>query len=379
MQISELINLRQTLHAYPECSGDEENTATYILKFLKNLKPDELYDHLGGYGVLSCFGNSKDGTNILFRCELDALPIKEINDFEYVSKIEGVSHKCGHDGHMAILCGLAQWLSENRPLNGRVYLLFQPAEETGEGARAVLKEPLFADLYFDWAFAIHNLPAYPLHQIVINKGFFTAEVKSVAVYFEGKTAHAAEPENGINPSIAIARILHQAMELVNDDTSAVDFFLITPVYTHIGEKAYGVSAGSGEVHFTIRSWTPDVMETGLITLLNLIKRIAEKYQLKLHYEFTNEFAANYNDETAVNKVLKAAQNLDLEYQHRPYPLKWGEDFGLFTQKHKGALIGLGAGLDHPALHHPDYDFPDELLPTGIELFKQILRSELDFA
>lgn len=372
----ELTELRHHLHTRPELSGLEFETAGLIGRRLSALSPDLLLRNLGGTGVAAVFDSGRPGPSVLFRSELDALPIEEVNDFEYRSRHQNVSHKCGHDGHMAILLGLAYQIARHRPNRGKVIVLFQPAEETGEGAMEVLRDPAFEQIRPDYAFALHNLPGYPLGAVVVKDGPFTAGVRSLIIRLQGMTSHAAEPEHGVNPAEAIADLLYLARDWTVADLSRPDFQLLTPVHVHMGEKAYGVSAGYGEVHLTIRCWSSEAMEKLSSRLLREAADIAGRYGLELETEWTNVFFANHNDPKSVELIRRAARSLDLPLVERADPLKWGEDFGAFSQRFKGAMFGLGAGEDASALHNPDYDFPDELIETGARMFFRIASSLL---
>lgn len=364
---------RKFLHAHPEISGQESNTAAFITTYLDTLSPDHLIGAIGGHGIVAIFEGAAPGPHILFRAELDALPIKEINDFPHKSQKEGQSHKCGHDGHMTILLGLAQLFSTHRPEKGKVSLLFQPAEETGAGAAEVMKDERFKALKPDFVFALHNLPGHPKHQIVVKSGAFTASVKSLIIRFFGKTAHAAEPEKGINPAFAISELITRIINLSNNDAETDNFALITPVHIQLGTPDYGISAGYAEVRLTIRTWTSDGMNQLGNALLTEIHDIARENKLEYETTWTHVFRANKNDEEALQAVQKAAEMAGFDLFEKTYPFKWGEDFGLFTQQYKGAMFGLGAGEDTPALHNPDYDFPDELIRTGVTMFFNIAR------
>ena len=375
--MEELIQFRKELHRYPEISGKETETAQRIQHFLSKYKPNQLITHLGGEGILAVYQGKKEGKTILFRCELDALPITEINTFEHQSRYQGVSHKCGHDGHMAIVCGLAKKLHETPLEKGTVLLLFQPSEEEGNGAKNVLDDSKFKDIQPDFAFALHNLPGYPKHQIVIKEGTFTCAVHSMIIQLNGKTAHAGEPEKGINPALAIAQIISHFNAKINPDIRSNGYCLITPIHISMGEKAYGVSAGYGEVHFTIRSNSNSNMNRIAKHLEEEVISITHTYGLVAEIHWTQSFQANENDTEAVHYIKKAATTLGNKLIKKEVPFTFGEDFGWFTQKIKGAMLGLGAGEETPALHNPDYDFPDTIIPTGIQLFHQIAKEVLD--
>ena len=374
--MEELIQLRKELHKHPEVSGNEFKTAQRILDFLAKYKPNQVTINLGGNGILAIYKGKKDGKTILFRCELDALPIQEINEFDYKSIYEGISHKCGHDGHMAILCGMAKTLHENPLEKGTVMLLFQPAEEDGNGAKRVLNDSNFDAIKPDFAFALHNLPGFKKHQIIVKENTFTCAVNSMIIHLNGKTSHAGEPENGINPSLAIAEIIQVFNSKINTDVSSKKYCLITPIHINMGEKAYGVSAGYGEVHFTVRSNSNAQMRIIESNLEENVNEIATKFNLRTKINWTESFQANENNSEAVNFIRKSASNLNLNILEKELPFTFGEDFGLFTQNFKGAMLGLGSGENTPSLHNPDYDFPDEIIKTGSTLFYQITKEIL---
>jgi amidohydrolase len=370
--LQSLVSIRKDLHANPEVSGNEIRTQKVIFNYLNALPISEI-KAVGETGVLACFQSERNGPSIMIRGDIDALPIQEINTFQYASTVKGVSHKCGHDGHTTILLGLAKLLSE-RPLpSGKVVLLFQPAEEDGMGAQAVVSDPVFQVHTFDFVFALHNLPGYAMHTVVVKNHEFTANVKSLIIKLHGKTSHAAEPELGWNPSSAISKILLKAEELTFNTPESKDFFLITPVFLNMGELAYGISAGYGEIHFTIRSWSTKLIDEKCDALLQYVQEVCGLDKLKPDISWTQVFQANVNDPVAVNYVRKAASLLNLDLHERGYPFKWGEDFGLFTQRFPGAMFGIGAGEDTPALHNPDYDFPDEILANSVHMFYNIIH------
>lgn len=364
----DLIKIRRYLHQHPELGGEETNTQQYISHQLTELglTPQEI----GGTGVIATIGN---GTlNIMVRVDIDALPIQEINTFEYRSLNSGVSHKCGHDGHTSIGIGLAEQFV-TKPIEGTtLHILFQPSEENGMGAKKVMGDPLFKSMKIDYVIALHNVPGYEQNTIVVKKHSFTPAVQSLKLDFQGKTSHAAEPENGFNPHEAIAELILKAREFENRDRNSDHFLLFSPIYTRIGEKNYGIAPGDGEIHFTIRSWQQNVLENKTDEFLTLAQQTAAKYNLLLTHDIFEKFHANKNAPEVVNAIITAAKDLNLTIEHKTHPFSWGEDFGLFTQHIPGAMFGLGSGKESPALHNPDYDFPDEIISTGIQLFYQTI-------
>jgi amidohydrolase len=369
--LKSLCDFRHQLHSLPELSGNEKQTAVLITERLSKLRNINRITNVGGYGILAIADSGKKGKTVVFRADMDALPIKEINGFEYKSQHEYISHTCGHDGHLTVLCGLAELLNKELPKSGKVILLFQPSEEDGKGASNVLNDAEFKNIEPDYVFAFHNLPGFPIKQVVIRDNVFSASVLSMIFKLQGKTSHAAEPENGINPAFAIAEIIFTIKELTNNDTDSEALFMATPVYSRIGEIAYGTSAAYGEIHYTFRAWENKLLEYHISNIKNEIATIAQKHQLILSTEVVDQFHSTSNHPSA-NQVLKqSCISNNIEYTEIEKPFRWGEDFGLFTQKFKGALFGIGAGENCPALHNADYDFPDEIIACGITIFQSI--------
>lgn len=374
MQVQKFIDFRKELHKHPELSGYEFETKKRILDFTKQFQADKVIE-VGKTGIILHYKGEKEGKNaILIRSELDALPIQEINTFAHASKTANISHKCGHDGHSVILCRLAHLLQNNRADYADVYLLFQPAEENGKGAKEVYEDPKFKELSIDSVVALHNIPGFPLHQVLIKKGAMTPAVRSMIVIFKGKTSHAAEPELGINPAKAMADFMQFALSESNNNTKKEDFFLVTPIYTEMGEKSYGVSAGYGEVHITIRTWETALLYEKSEILSKEVNKIAQQNNLDIDISWTEEFEANQNDANIIDLVEKSAKDLHMSIKYLEEPRKWGEDFGLFTTHFQGAMFGIGSGENQAALHNPDYDFPDVLIETASDLFLQIIKN-----
>ncbi len=369
----DLIDFRRELHTYPELSGAEKDTEKRIINKLKEFQPTQIIASLGGHGVAAIYDSGKAGKTVLFRADTDALPIQEVNDFAHKSVYEGVSHKCGHDGHTAILVGLAKKLNQYPLKAGKVILLFQPAEEIGIGAKAVLEDEKFKEIQPDYAFALHNVPGFPKGQIVCRKGNFTPAAISLVIKMQGKQAHAAQQENGINPDRAIASIMHQIQQLHHPDLGSKDFIKFTTIYTRIGSKDYGISAGDGELHYTLRCWNKEKLDQAKQQLTDLIRKTCHENKLGFTIDWIYYFAANINDSYAVDCIEKAAKANQFDYLDKPLPFQWGEDYGLFTENISGAMFGLGSGEDSPALHHDNYDFPDEIIPYGVDTFYSIAQ------
>lgn len=370
-----LQDFRQELHANPELGGQEYETKKRIQRILSEAGINDPME-VAETGLIYKF-EFGEGPTLMVRVDIDALPIQEVNDFDHKSTVEEVSHKCGHDGHTTIGVALALKLKE-KPLNaGTIYLLFQPSEENGEGARSIKADSKFQELNIDYVVALHNIPGYPMHQIIWKHENFTPAVQSLIICLKGKTSHAAEPLKGINPAMAIAELVQWANQTEVTDESDPDYHLITPVYSTLGSKDYGISAGYGELHYTLRSWKQKRMLEVTESVRKKANEIAKAYELDIEMDTTAVFESNRNHEDVVNSIVKAAKDLNLDQTEKQTPFPWGEDFGLFTQSTPGAMFGLGSGEDTPALHNPDYDFPDVIIETGAMMFYAIAQNLLE--
>ena len=372
---TELIEFRKTLHKHPELSGKEYETSKRVIDFANKHNAAEIISGIGGEGVAVIFNSGNPGSTVLIRCDMDALPIQEENDFEYKSVSDNIAHKCGHDGHTAIAAGLIPLLSSGHINTGTAVILFQPAEETGEGGKRVMLDEKFESIKPDYVFALHNLPGFEKNQIVLKEQEFASASKGLIVKLKGKTSHAAEPEKGISPAPAIAELIKQLTDLPKDEELS-DFNLVTIIHTRLGERAFGTSPGYAELMATLRSFKNEDMDILSGRALETVEQSAKKHNLQFETEWVEEFPATVNDSLSVNLIKEAAEENNLKYGYIDKPFRWSEDFGHFTGQYKGALFGLGAGIDHPQLHNPDYDFPDEIIPTGISIFYSLIKKIL---
>ncbi|MBX0335025.1 amidohydrolase [Pontibacter sp. HSC-14F20] len=374
--LKEIVTLRHHLHQHPELSGLEYETSHTLQNFLQRYQPDEIVSELGDTGFAAIFHGKKPdaGPTVLFRAELDALPILEKNELTYTSIQKGVSHKCGHDGHMATLVGLASMLHQQPLSKGRVVLLFQPAEETGAGAWAVLHTPAFQKIAPDYVFALHNLPPLPMGHVLVRSDAFAAASVGLKIQLYGKESHAAEPENGQNPGEGMSELIQAFTILARDQHHFQDLTLLTVVHARLGDVAFGTNPGFATVMATLRAFEQDDLNKLKSLAIEAVKLVSHKYNLKYNSEWVEEFPATKNSAEATALVKQAALDLNMDVIRAVKPVRWSEDFGHFTNLYKGAYFGLGSGPNRPQLHHADYDFPDELIPVGASLFYRIAES-----
>lgn len=367
-----LKELRRALHHEPELSGNEVRTAEKLKAFLAEQNPGRLVTGLGGNGILAVYSGTEPGRSILLRCDTDAVPVQEELNEPYISVKAGVSHKCGHDGHMAIMAGVAARLHRNPPRRGRVMLLFQPAEETGQGAAAVLADEKFQAFEPDIVFALHNLPGFPMHSVITTSGPFANASQGLILRLTGKSSHAGEPLRGISPAPAVAELIQGFQSICRHEEGVI----ITLIHALIGEVAFGTSPENAVVMATLRAPTGPLMDSLAEEVMEMVEETATAHRLKLRTEFTEVFPPTVNSAEADETVRWAGEKLGLEVIHKEKPFPWSEDFGHFTGRFGGALFGLGSGVNSPPLHSPDYDFPDQLTATGVNIFSAIIEGTL---
>lgn len=374
--IVELTAVRHDLHRHPDLSGDEGRTAARIAEHLAALGPARLLTGLGGHGVAAVWDAPAPGPTVMFRAELDALPIHETGTVPHRSVLDGRGHLCGHDGHSTILLGLARMIARTPPARGRVVLLFQPAEETGAGATAVLSDPRFASIAPDWAFALHNMPGLPLGHVSAVAGPANCASEGMRLRFGGRTSHASMPEHGVSPARALAELMPLACAAGPGGALEPGFRLVSICHLRMGEPAFGITPGEAELWLTLR--TLDDADMGALrdAIAGLAADLAARDGLSLRIETEDRFAACANHPEATAAILRAVAALGLEHGGEGLPMRASEDFGVFGRVARSAMFLLGSGTTGPQLHNPDYDFPDALLGRGVAIFDRIRRDLL---
>jgi amidohydrolase len=374
--LAELIAWRRDLHRRPELSGQERETAQAVQAYLRATGADTVLTELGGHGVIGIYEGDAPGPTIMLRAELDGLPIEETSEIAHRSMVPGKAHLCGHDGHMTILAGIARGLGRRRPRCGRAVLLFQPAEEDGSGAAAVLADEKFQQVQPDFVFALHNLPGLPLGHVAIAEGLVNCASRGMRIRLYGRTAHASNPELGVSPQRAVIRLLNEIAAMGGGGELDHEFSMVTVTHARLGEPAFGISPGCAELWSTLRTLTDSKMENLRTGAEGLARSVAESEGLKVEITYRDVFGHCMNAPEAVAHLTKALEAEEVEYSGQGLPLRGSEDFGLFNQRSRSAMFFLGAGVDHPSLHESNYDFPDELIEIGAGVFMRGLRNLL---
>ena len=380
--MKDFISFRHHLHSIAELSGKEVKTSQFIFNYLQSLDPDFL-KVVAGNAVIAVFKGTEIGVSAAFRADIDALPIQEISDLQYKSLNSGVSHKCGHDGHATILAAFAKFISENRPSSGSVALVFQPAEETGQGAADIIQSSEFKALNPDFIFGMHNLPGFPKNSIVIRDNFFACASHGLIIKLKGVASHASEPEKGISPASLLSKLLTSIPSFQNCDTSHPNYSLCTITHVNMGTYAFGLSPSDAIVLVTIRAYSNLVLEEVTLKIKDMVRERSIQMGIRYSFDIVEKFPPTINNEEANIIVKSAAHNAKLGVIEATEPFKWSEDFGNYSLNYisrqgdpivKASFFGLGAGENTPNLHNSEYDFPDDIIYSGVVILKNIYKS-----
>lgn len=359
--------LRHELHQNPELSNEETWTKQHLIDFFKRNTNLEIRDK--GEFFYAEYYVGEDKENIAFRADIDALPIEEGIQLEYESKNPGVSHKCGHDGHSATLAGLALEIDQIGA-DKNVFFLFQPAEETGDGAKKCIG--FIEENNIDEIFAYHNMSGMEYKSVNVMKGVTQWASKGMIIEMIGSPSHASQPEFGKNPAFAIAKIINELPEITKNSSKKGDV-LSTIVQVDVGEKAFGFSASKGKLLLTIRAEYEKEMDELQKNIEDLATSQGDKYGIKVTFNFEDEFPETRNHDESVEKIKKVCRDKGIKVIDMKENFRGSEDFGHYTKKTKGAMCYIGNGMDYVPLHTYEYDFEDSLIEVGVELFKGLVE------
>ena len=368
--VEKITQLRHHLHAHPALSLQEKKTKEALKAFLKENASNLLIEDRGHWFYLLKPSEKKKYPPMAFRADMDALPIEENLDCSYSSTVPGISHKCGHDGHCAALCGLAMELNEADDLGFDIYLIFQHAEEVGKGAQECVQ--LIEEKKISEIFAFHNLGGFPQGSIVVRRGLTQPASKGLTIHFEGKTSHASNPEEGKNPTFAIGKIIALIEEELHREHDGM--LLCTAVNVQVGSKNFGVSAGEGEISMTLRAENESEMEELENLLRDKAKDLAKNGGFFVSFTEDDPFPETRNHDESLDKVVAVAKEQNRKVVFMPELWRASEDFGWYLKKCKGAIFYIGNGEDYPPLHTVSYDFVDENLEVAKDIFLGLIQN-----
>jgi len=379
----EMTEWRQDLHAHPELALQETRTSGVVQQKLKEFGVDEIITGLARTGVVGVIHGQGDSTRAIgLRADMDALPIVEETGAPYASQNHGVMHACGHDGHTTMLLGAAKYLAETRNFAGTVYVIFQPAEEHLAGGDIMVKEGLFERCPMEMVFGMHNWPQMPAGTFAWRNGPIMAAVANIEITITGKGAHGALPHFGTDPIVAASHIVTALQTIVSRSIEPVEGGVVTIGHIN-GGHTYNVIPETVRMIGTARWFDPHVGDQLEEGVRRLATGIAASFGATADVSFTRDYPATVNDPEATALTRRAALAVAGEARVVPMqkPTMGGEDFSFMLNAKQGSyiMLGGGRGADDAMVHHPRYDFNDEILTVGASywatLAEQLLAKE----
>ncbi|MYN43452.1 amidohydrolase [Pseudoduganella sp. FT93W] len=383
---AEIQQIRRDLHAHPELCYEEQRTSDIVAAQLTAWGIPVIRG-LGKTGVVGIIKHGSSSRAIGLRADMDALPMQEINTFAHASRHAGKMHACGHDGHTAMLLGAAKYLAEQRNFDGTVYLVFQPAEEGGAGARRMIDDGLFEQCPMDAIYGMHNWPGAAAGTMSVTAGPMMASSNEFYVTVKGKGAHAAQPHKGIDPVMIAVQIAQSWQTIISRQKSPLDTAVLSITQIHAG-SATNVIPDEANLVGTVRTFTQPVLDMIEQRMGEVAQHTAAAFGAEVDFKFRRNYPplVNHAEQTRfaveVMKEVVGAENVDDQVE----PTMGAEDFAFFLQAKPGCYVFIGNGegehrdgghgLGPCVLHNASYDFNDNLLPIGASFWVKLVEKAL---
>jgi len=373
----EITAWRRDLHAHPELQYDVQRTAAAVADKLKTFGCDEVVPGIGRTGVVGVIRGRKTGKKVIgLRADMDALPIAEETGLPYPSTVTGQMHACGHDGHTAMLLGAAKYLAETRNFAGTAVVIFQPAEEGGAGALAMVKDGLIGRFGIEEVYGMHNYPGLPLGEFAIRPGAIMASADHIAIDLEGKGGHAARPHLAVDTILVGAQIINALQSIVARNVDPLEAAVVSICMFQAGFTD-NVIPQHAKLRGTARALTAEVRELLRKRVDEVVQGTARLYGAKAKITYTNGYPVVINHErqtefaASVAREIAGKDKVDTDVA----PVMGAEDFAFMLNERPGAFIFVGNG-DSAGLHHPAYDFNDETIPVGTSYWVRLAETAL---
>jgi amidohydrolase len=374
---TEITAWRRDMHAHPELQYDVHRTAASVAEKLKSFGCDDVVTGIGRTGVVGVIRGRKPGAKVVgLRADMDALPIEEATDLPYKSTVKGKMHACGHDGHSAMLLGAAKYLAETRNFVGTAVMIFQPAEEGGAGARAMLRDGLLDRFGIQEVFGMHNYPGMPVGRFAIRSGPMMASTDNIAIKLEGVGAHAAFPHDGVDTILVGAQIVNQLQSIVARNVDPVKAAVVS-ICVFQGGTTDNVIPQEVRLGGTVRTLSQNVRELVQKRVREVVEGTARLYGAKAQLTYTPGYPVLVNDAGRAAFAAAVASEVagDNKVDDNCPPLMGAEDFAFMLNERPGAFIYVGNG-DSAPLHNPKYDFNDEAIPLGTSYWVRLAETAL---
>ena len=373
----EITGWRHALHQIPELLYELHKTSAYVQERLKEIGVDEMATGIGQTGVVAVIKGRTDtkGRVIGLRADMDALPINEVNDLDYVSTHPGAMHACGHDGHTAILLGVAKYLTETRNFDGTVVLIFQPAEEGGAGAKAMIDDGLLDRWGIQEVYGLHNMPGTPVGTFAIRPGPLMASADEFEISVTGKGGHAAAPHEAVDTTLVAAHILIALQSVVSRNINPLRRVVLTVGTFKTDSNASNVIPHTARMQGTVRTLDPECRAQAEERIRMLATSTAAAFGAVAEVTWTPGYPVTINSEAETAFAVEAARAVAAEVNDDVEPIMPSEDFAYMLAERPGAYMFLGNG-DTAMCHHPDYRFDDEAIPLGTSWFVELVERRM---
>ena len=375
----EIAAWRRDIHANPELGFEVHRTSALVAGKLKEFGVDEVVTGVGGTGVVGIIrGKSQSSGKVIgLRGDMDALPILEAGNPDYRSQTEGVRHACGHDGHTAMLMGAARYLSETRNFDGTVVVIFQPAEELGSGAKAMVDDGMMDRFAINEVYGLHNMPGLPVGQFAIRPGPLMAATDEFFIDIEGKGSHAAAPHEGIDPTVIASHVVLALQSIISRNLDPVLQGVLSVTSFETSSKAFNVIPQSVALRGTVRTHSPAMQDMIERRLSEVANGTAATFGGTAEVRYLRHVPITINADEPAAFAAEVATSVAGGCSEAPL-IMGGEDFSYMLMERPGAFIFLGNG-DSAGLHHPEYNFDDEAIPAGCSWFAELVERRLPAA
>ncbi len=374
----EITAWRRDFHENPETLYDTVRTAGRVAELLESFGVDEITTGIGQTGVVGVIKgrNGGAGKTIGLRADMDALPIEETTGKPYASKVPGKMHACGHDGHTAMLLGAAKYLAETRNFDGTVIVIFQPAEEGGAGAKAMIDDGLLTRWPIEEVYGMHNYPGMPVGEFGITRGAIMAATDEFRIEITGRGGHAAKPHETIDPIVVGAHIVTMLQTIASRNADPLESVVVSVTVFEAG-NAFNVIPQDATLRGTIRTLSPDVRDQAEARLRTIVGSAADAFGAQVEIHFRRGYPVTMNHADQADFAADIAEGIagQGKVDRDVDPMMGGEDFAYMLEECPGAYILAGNG-DSAGLHHPDYDFNDELIPVGSSYWVKLVETAI---
>lgn len=378
---TQMVRWRHQLHQFPETGFNEHRTSGFVARALE-LMGLEVHRNIGGTGLVASLQVGRGSGVIGLRADMDALAMSETaEDRAHISQNAGCMHGCGHDGHMAMLLGAAQMLTRSRDFDGTVRFIFQPAEEHGRGANAMIRDGLFERFPVDEIYGAHNIPGMPVGRIATRTGGIMASEDNFVIRIQGRGGHAARPHMAIDPLVVAAEIILALQSIVARSVDPADSAVVSCTEIH-SDGIRNALPTHVEIKGDTRSYAPHVQALLERRMREICHGIAAAHGATCEVDYTHEFVPTVNWPQCTPVAVRAAQAVvgAEQVDGNVAPMMISEDFGAFLKVVPGAFVFIGNGATGAPggvpLHNGRYDFNDAVLPIGARYFAELVRQRL---